>query len=166
MKIVLILFLLGITFPGLSYSQTILDETFNENNYVKQRQGLDPESSNELYAIWYRLVQDTSYTYKKTFLDSNYTQILTKSFYKKDLQVGPFYGYLSGILTFQGFYKQGRLDGETLTYHNGTIVQRAHYTNGIKTGLWEEFDLEGKPIRKITYNMRGLVVTEEKILSD
>lgn len=151
-----------ITLSGVSFGQTAPNELFNENNYGKVGQGLDSESSNELYLIWYRNIQDTTYTLKKAFFDSSCTKMFSKSFYKDNLLTGPFQSYTDGALTFQGYYKQGKLDGETLTYYKGKIIQRAHYTEGNRSGTWEEFDLEGKRTKKNTYDEGGRLLSVEK----
>lgn len=149
--------------PLLSQAQSPDSSLFNESGYIQKRQGVDAESAGELYSILYRNTQDTTYFFKKTFLDSSYQQLHTKSFYWRDLLVGPYTEYKSEALTFQGYYKKGLLDGETITYNQGKIIQRAHYVDGVKTGLWEEFDLDGKPTRKITYDGRGHLISEEKL---
>jgi hypothetical protein len=166
MKKYLSLLLFSAAFSGISYGQAASNEMYIENNYVKVHQGLDPASANEVYMIWYRHVQDTTYIYKKAFSDSSYTKMLTKSFYKKDVLTGPFESYTDGALTFQGTYKEGQLDGETLTFYKGKTIQRAHYTAGIKTGIFEEFDLEGKRTKKATYDDDGHLVSVEKSLSN
>lgn len=165
MKCFFLLFLIAV-FPRHSWAQTTPFPQYNEANYVQQEQGLDPASNNELYAIWYRHVQNPALVLKKSFVDGSYSKLLSKAFYSENTRSGPFYGYTDGVLTYQAFYKFGKLDGEALTYNEGKITQRAHYVEGVKTGVWEEFSLEGKPIRKITYDQKGHMVSVENVIAN
>lgn len=157
MKLPVFTFLLLACLPFIGLAQT---PTFNEANYSLQGQGMD--SSNNLFVKTYRSTIDANYTLKKVFLDSTYTKLLSKSYFKIDTLDGPFVIYDDGQLALSGQYKSGIWDGERLTYVGAQIVQKAYFREGIPTGTWENYRRSGQLFSRVTYDAEGNVASEEK----
>lgn len=186
MKRLLLLIFLVYSLPILFYGQSNPAQLFNESNYVMTNQGLDTASANQLYAMKYRSSLDSSYTLKKLYSDSLYTQLLSKAFYKGNVLDGPYFGYALDssrtqplarfpnmlvedalamypvdTITIRAYYKNGRLIGERLTYKGEKMVQQGNFTNGVKVGVWKDYNVQGTVRRKTTYNNRGRKISEE-----
>jgi len=172
--------------PTLFYGQSNNAQLFNESNYLPIGQGLDPESSNQLYAVKYRSTQDSLYTLKKVYADSLFTQLLSKAFYKGNLLDGPFYAYALDssktqplarfpnmlvedalrlypvdTITVTAYYKNGKLVGERMTYRGNKMAQQGSFTSGVKVGEWKDYNMQGQLRRKTTYNNKGRKIAEE-----
>lgn len=185
MKCLFLFLLLASVLPMLSHSQSNTTQLYTESNYVMISQGLDAENSNQLYFIKYKNTQDTSYTLKKVYADSLYTQLLSKAFYKLNVLDGPFYGYAldssrvqplarfpnslveealanypTDTIVVTGYYKNGKLLGERQTHRGSNLVQQAGFTNGVRTGEWKDFNSQGQLKRKIIYNNKGRKISE------
>jgi antitoxin component YwqK of YwqJK toxin-antitoxin module len=51
------------------------------------------------------------------------------------------YYYDNGNIQQVGFFKDGKLDGQWISYtESGTIQTVAEYSNGLKSGVWKYFD--------------------------
>ena len=128
-------------------------QLFNESGYAELSRGFDPELGGKLYAVNYKSTQDSTYTMKKVFRDSAATKLIAKSFYRAGVPEGPFFRFAeSGEVEVKGQYKNGTLNGERLTYHNGIVVQEAHFQNGRKRGAWKEYNKQGQLKRTTTYD--------------
>jgi antitoxin component YwqK of YwqJK toxin-antitoxin module len=130
---------------------------FNETVYSLHSQGID---SSGQYVQTYRSNEDGNYQMKKIYLDSSYNDMISKSFLKSNVPEGPINIFSRGQLSLKGAYKNGKWDGERLTYRNGIILQKAYFIEGVKTGTWEESNTQGQLNRKITYDSAGKVVTD------
>lgn len=57
----------------------------------------------------------------------------------------------NGKVQQQGFYVNGKLDGQWVSYNEaGNKVSEGNYSNGVKTGTW--FFYDGKTLSEISYN--------------
>lgn len=131
--------------------------SFTESSYSLQTQL--PDSAG-LYIKTFKNNLDPSYTMKKVYLDSSYTTLLSKAFYKSDVAEGPMNIYTKGQPSLTGTYKNGKWHGERLTYRNNTIVQKAFFNEGTKTGIWEEYNTQGQLKRRISYDAAGKVISD------
>lgn len=53
--------------------------------------------------------------------------------------------YSNGLKNVQSYYQNGQLQGEYLTWHeNGQPYFAGHFEQGTPTGLWHEYDQQGK----------------------
>jgi hypothetical protein len=175
-----------VLFPFVFYGQADSSQLFNESNFTLLGQGPDMANAGQLYAIRYRSTVDTSYTLKKVYSDSAFSQLLSRAFYKGNVLDGPFYGYaldtsrtqplarFPGMLvedalkvypvdtiTVRAYYKNGKLVGERLTSRGNNTAQQGNFTNGVKVGVWKDFNQQGQMRRKTTYNNRGRKISEE-----
>lgn len=130
---------------------------FNESSYSLISQGID---STGMYVKTFTSNQDGNCQMKKMYLDSSYTEMISRSFFKSNVQEGPFTIFSKGQVSLKGDYKNGQWDGERLTYRNNVLLQKAYYTEGVKTGTWDEFSMQGQLKRKITYDSTGNVVSD------
>lgn len=140
-----------LAFSSASFGQSAL---FAESNYTLEAQGEDSTGS---FVKTFRHNSSTNYRMKKIYADSSYTALSSKGFYKDSLREGPFTVYYKGVVGLQGSYKNGKWDGERLTYMNTVLTQKAYYSEGVKTGIWEEYSPAGALKRKLTYNNGNLV---------
>ena len=99
---------------------------------------------------------------KKNYVYSSFSKLLYIAFFKDSLQEGPFKIYSEDKITLQGAYKNGKWDGERLTYNNDVLVQKAYFTEGVMTGAWEEYNRYGQLKRKITYDATGNITDDVK----
>lgn len=153
-----------ITFPLLSFAQ-LTPGQFNETNYMKISQEGGPNDTDhpdQLYVQVYKYNQDASYTLKKKYLDSACTELHSKAFFKAGVLEGPFVLYAKGLVSLQGSYKEGKWDGERVTYLNGIALQKAYFTNGLNSGTWEEYSPGGNLKRRLTFDSSGKLVTDVK----
>jgi antitoxin component YwqK of YwqJK toxin-antitoxin module len=130
---------------------------FSETNYSLVSQGSD---SSGLHVKTYTSNLDASYRMKKMYLDSSATELISKSFYKSDILEGPITLYAKGDISLKGTYKNGKWDGERLTYRTNVLLQKAYYHEGVKTGTWDEFNVQGHLKRRISYDSAGNVTTD------
>ena len=100
---------------------------------------------------------DTNYIAKFTYEDSLYKELRTVFFYYKGIADGPFKAYVNGRLFIMGSYKNGKRNGERITYGEHSIISREFFKDGIKVGTWEEYDDNGKLVRKTIYDEKGNV---------
>lgn len=120
-------------------------------------------TSNFAYEITYTHSQDAGYKMKRVFLDSAQTKLVSKSFYHQNKLHGPYESYAMNKLQAKGRYKNGKLDGERLTYYNGGIVQeKASFKNGKRDGVWEYYSPQGLLKRRVTYNNNGTIEKDEQ----
>ncbi|NTS44034.1 hypothetical protein HRG84_24355 [Flavisolibacter sp. BT320] len=107
--------------------------------------------------IIYKNIHDSDYALKKIYLDSSYFHLIGEHFYFKSSLRGPFKTYdpYTGKLFQAGFYKNNLLDGEKITYRNGIIISKSNFKNGIKTGVWEEYDNKGVLKERILFDKYG-----------
>jgi antitoxin component YwqK of YwqJK toxin-antitoxin module len=70
---------------------------------------------------------------------------------------GPWVRYFpDGTRMAEGSYNEDQPDGPVVFYHpNGQVHIRGNYRLGLKTGVWETFDEDGKLISKEEYKERG-----------
>ena len=166
MKRLEFIFLVLVSIPLFSCSQNKNNLKFDEKEYVFFKKGADLDYPNYPYVIILKSKSDSDLIFKKVFLDSNYTQLLSKTFFYKKIPEGPFYIYANGQISRQGTYKKGQWDGERITYQGGKIVQKANFKNGIKVGVWEEYNTKGELIKKTEYDNAGNLVSEKKVESN
>lgn len=133
-------------------SQNNNQQLFNESQYLQVSQGYDAQFGGKLYAVNYKNTQDSTYIMKKLYKDSSASQLVAKRFYKSGIPEGPFFHYTNnGDVSVKGRFKDGKLNGDRLTYQNGVVVQEAHFQNGRKKGAWKEYK-QGQLKRTITYD--------------
>lgn len=153
-KILFLLIVAAFFLPAISFGQSVM---FNESNYSLIKQEQDSSSA---YVRTYRNNGNPSYTLKKMYVDSAYRDVLSTVFYKDSLLEGPITIYNKGNVILQGSYKNGKWDGERLTYVGTQVVQKATYLEGIKTGTWEEYNPSGRLMRRITYDTAGKAISD------
>ena len=130
------------------------------NNYLPL--GIAQQQNNNTYSVIYSFITDSSYKMKKVYLDSAQTKLLSKVFYHQGKLHGPFEAYQQGNIQAKGRYKEGKLHEEKKTYYsNGTVYEKASYQNGIKTGVWEYYKINGALMRRITYGSNGIMLQEQ-----
>lgn len=156
MKLFIVILVSVILLPSAIFAQTpsqSLSNTYlNENQYVQNSQGVDTGISERVFVVRFRHQQDTNYSFKLIYLDSSKNTLVGKRYYKSGLLDGPFEDYDNGALHAKGEYKMGKLHAEKLTYRNGIIVRRANFTDGKKSGIWQEYNQQGLLKKKITYD--------------
>ncbi len=115
------------------------------------------------YAIFYKNRLDTSYKMKQLFLDSSMSKKVSKMFYHNGKPNGPYEAYDMDKIQAKGNYKEGVLDGQRLTYFNsGTVMERAQFVNGKRSGIWEYYNFQGGLRRRITYNILGQILLDQQ----
>lgn len=147
--------------PFISCSQTKDSSIYNESNYIEKKRG---EDDGYPYVILYVNRYDTTYRFKKNFMFDS-TQLgnsYSKTFYYKDVPAGPFESMVYGEISQRGTFKNGRYDGEKLSFTNGKLTQKAYFKAGKKIGIWEKYDIKGKLLKKTTYDNRGKIIKEEE----
>ena len=146
-------------FSNLTCAQSEEDLKYMESNFKELGKGKYAEYD---YVLTYRSIEDTNLVLRKIFLDSTYTDTVIKAYYHKDFLNGPYEYYFLNKISSKGFKKQGRDDGERLTYNvQGFLVERAFFSDGVKIGIWEEFNSYGTLSEKIYYNSSGKITKRE-----
>lgn len=160
MKIMATGIFLCLFLPFAGIGQTTNAALFSESSYAPAGQGVDPDNTFNRFVIVYKNSSDSNYRMKKVFLDSAYTQLLSKSFFQSGTPEGPFEMYAENRIILQGAYKNGKWDGDRKAYRNGVLVHKAHFTDGLRTGVWEEYGPQGQLRRRLTYSSSGALVSD------
>ena len=148
--------------PLISCSQGSNKSFFQEADYIELKRGSEEEYP---YVIVYVNRLDNNYKLKKNFFfDSTYMgNTYAKTYYFKDVAEGPFESIIHGQLSQKGAFKNGKYDGERLHFTEGKLTQKAYFKDGKKSGVWEQYDENGKLITRIKYDQNGNIVKEEKL---
>ena len=152
--------LLILLIPSISCSQSDKNLSFKEGDYIEIKRGADEGYP---FVIVYANKVDTNYKLKKIFFfDSTYLgDTYAKTFYYKGREEGPFESIIAGKMSQKGTFKNGKYDGERLHFTEGILTQKAYFTDGVKTGTWEQYDEDSKLIKKTTYNKSGSIIKGE-----
>ena len=144
---------------GTSIADSIL---YNVTNYVQVP--AHQSANSEVHTLVYNNITDPSYQMKKVYIDTAGTKLLSTAFYYQNKLHGPYESYQMDKQLAKGRYKEGKLDGERITYWgNGTtIMEKAHYTEGTRTGVWQYYDLQGRLKRRVTYNSNGIIAQDQQ----
>lgn len=88
---------------------------------------------------------------------------LTQTFYHQNQLDGPYQTYQMDRPYIKGRYTEGKADGERFTYFfNGVVQEKAIFTNGRRSGVWEYRSLQGALQRLVTYGSNGAIVQDER----
>lgn len=146
-----------------TYGQSSQDSMFDEANYKEIARGAYPPYE---YAVTYCYRNDSNYLLRKVYSDNQFNEIIGKLFFLNDTMNGPYEFYSSGSTISKGFKRMGKEDGEKYFYHPaGLVSQKAFYKNGIRNGVWEYFDVNGKLYKKEYYHSNGKVEKTEVLTS-
>ena len=96
-------------------------------------------------------------------MDSGGTKPLSKTFYFNNKLHGPYESYQMNNILAKGRYKDGKLDGERITYYsNGTtMMEKANYTEGKRSGVWEFYNMQGILKRRVIY-INGVIAQDQQ----
>ncbi|RYZ26626.1 MAG: hypothetical protein EOO10_15030 [Chitinophagaceae bacterium] len=134
-------------------------ELYNNKDYKEIWRGAEnlPDRGSISNVVIYKNIHDSDYALKKVYLDSSYSRLIGEHFYFKSTLHGPFktYNPYTGKLFQVGFYKNNLLDGLKITYRNEIIISKSYFKNGIKTGVWEEYNNKGRLIEKVFFDKDG-----------
>lgn len=135
---------------------------YNTLNYVQA--ATQPPRSNNVYTVVYNNITNPLYQMHKLYMDSAGTRQLSKVFYYNSKLHGPYEFYQMDKPLAKGRYKEGKLDGERITYWgNGTtIMEKANYTDGKRSGVWEFYKMDGTLKRRVTYDSNGSMAQDEQ----
>jgi antitoxin component YwqK of YwqJK toxin-antitoxin module len=131
---------------------------YDEQNYIEVSRG----NWKGYYTITYESKNDSNNKMRILFADSTQNHVFyMKEFFTNDIMNGPMYVFSQDKLSMKGFMLNNKRHGE-LTFFNpdSTISDRNFYDNGLKTGVWEHFSINGILIRK-TYYERGNFIKHE-----
>jgi antitoxin component YwqK of YwqJK toxin-antitoxin module len=143
---------------GNQLSDSVL---YNTVNYLTST-GLQ-QVNNLTYEVTYSHRLNANYKMKKVYLDSAGTKMVSKNYSHQGKLHGPFESYAMGRLQAKGWFKNGKLDGERVTYYgSGTVQEKANFKNGKREGVWEYYDLQGALKRRVTYNSNGAIAQDEQ----
>lgn len=134
------------------------NDIYNQNNYIEFFRGTDTTKNKSLahFEILFRNKSNPNYTMEKDYLDSLYHIQISEYFYLNNVLSGPFKTFINGKTYISGFMKNNEYDGERITYNEkGEIAQKAYYKEGIKVGTWEDYNDNGKLIKKSIYDETG-----------
>jgi len=121
------------------------------------------QASNGVHTVVYNNITNPAYQMKKTYMDSAGTKLLSTTFYHQNKLHGPYESYQMDKPLAKGRYKEGKLDGERITYWgNGTtIMEKANYTDGKRSGVWEYYNMQGILKRRVTYS-NGTIAQDQQ----
>lgn len=149
-----------VLFVNVSCSQQSSgDQAFSESDFTFQKRG---EDSGYPYVVTYVNKSDSSLVMKQVYFDSLYSILLSKIYYHHGVANGPYAFYLDGKVHTDGTNVNGRRHGKRTTYKDGRVVQEAYFKDGLKTGIWIEYDLAGRVIKKTYHDENGNVLKNEK----
>ena len=161
-SLLIILLVSSNIYSQLSHTQTADSILYNTVNYVQA--ATQQQATNGVHTVVYNNILNPAYQMKKMYLDSAGTKQLSKTFYFNGALHGPYESYQMDKLLAKGRYKEGKLDGERVTYWgNGTtIMEKGNFTEGKRFGVWEYYKVDGTLRRRVTYNTSGAISQDQQ----
>lgn len=134
------------------------DDKFDLKNYVEDKRGtIIIDNVPWDHTILLKNKFDSNYTASVTHWDSTYANPMSIFFYYRGIANGPFKTYIDGKLLRTGSYRDGKRDGEYIDYENGYITHKKYFKNGLKVGVWEEYNKDGTIKRRTSFRNNEMV---------
>lgn len=138
---------------GLTYPYKLIEKKRDGKIFERVEQNGSGKNGEQRYFIeGYETVENLKYGERHgEFTETNEGKVTTQGTYKNGIKVGKWQSSnKDGSVVYENFTQTGKLDGSRQVVDKETerLLLSEEYTNGLRNGVFEEFDTQG---RRTTY---------------